>query len=356
MGLTRTAVWVGSWAAPRGLPLVRDVVGGALSSVFGDVPYAEDRAPGDPGLHGPGSATWRVIGDPAAIVGGVRGLVVQLLHPLAMAGVADHSAFERDPLGRLRRTGGYVTVTAFGSLDEVLEVVQAVRRRHVPVRGTAPDGRAYAAGDPALLRWVSIALTESFLAADAAYAVRPARRRLADAFVLEQSRVAALLDPRVDLDRLARDPASRAALRDGTLRLPMIEEGSLPRTVAELRDHVRAFEPELEVTAQGAQAFEFLRSPPLEGPPALVYPALFAGAMATVPRRRRRRCGWPADPVRDRAARAVTFGMVNGLRLSTGRPGSVEVAVRRVSAVDGCPRQAWDGPGPTSTARDGTSA
>lgn len=330
MGLTRTAVRLTSVAARRGVPLVRGVVGGAMQEVFGEVPYTDDRAPGDPGLHGPGSATWRVLGDPAAIVGGVRGLVVQLLHPLAMAGVADHSAFERDPLGRLRRTGGYVTVTAFGSLDDVLEMVGTVRRRHVPVRGTAPDGRAYRADDPALLRWVSIALTESFLAADAAYAVRPVRRRRADAFVLEQSRVAALLDPRLDLEGVARDPRSRAALRDGTLPLPMVDEGELPRTVAELRHHVRSFEPELEVTAQGEQAFAFLREPPLEGPPALVYPALFAGAMATVPRDRRRRCGWRADPVRDRAARALTFGMVNGLRLSTGRSGSVEVATRRV--------------------------
>lgn len=334
MGLARTTVRLGAWATPRGLPLVRGAVGGTMASVFGDVPYSHERAPGDPGLHGPGSATWRVVGDPAAIVGGVRGLLVQLLHPLAMAGVADHSAFERDPLGRLRRTGGYVTVTAFGSLDDVLGVVGAVRRRHVPVRGTAPDGRAYRADDPALLRWVSIALTESFLAADAAYAVRPVRRRHADAFVLEQSRIAALLDPRLDLDAVAEDPRARAGLRDGTLPLPMIDDGSLPRSVAELRAHVRAFEPELAVTGQGERAFAFLRRPPLEGPPALVYPALFAGAMATVPRRRRRRCGWSAHPVRDRAARAATFAMVNGLRLGTGRPGSVEVATRRVEAHD----------------------
>lgn len=332
MGLTRTAVRLGAWAAPGGLPVLRRLIRARLGGVFGDVPYSPARAPGDPGLHGPGSATWQVIGDPAAIVGGVRGLLVQVLHPLAMAGVADHSAFERDPLGRLQRTAGYVTVTAFGALDEVLEAASFVRRRHVPVVGDAPDGRAYRAEDPTLLAWVSIALTESFLATDAAFAARPVRGAQADAFVYEQSRLAALLDPRVDLKAIAGDPASRRALRAGSLRLPMLDGGTLPTTVAGLRERMAAFEPELQLSEQGHRAMAFLRRPPLEPAVALAYRPIVEGALATVPRERRRACGWRADPLTDRAALATTFGLVNGLRLGAGRSGSVQVAEARVAA------------------------
>jgi hypothetical protein len=332
MGLTRTAVRLGARVVPNGVPGLRHLVEAGLGGVFGEVPYDAERAPGDPGLHGPGSATWRVIGDPAGIVGGVRGLLVQLLHPLAMAGVADHSAFERDPLGRLRRTAGYVTVTAFGALDEVLEAVTVVRRRHVPVQGHGPDGRPYRAGDPTLLAWVSIALTESFLATDAAYAARPVRGAAADAFVREQSRIAALLDPGLDLAGLARDPGARQALRAGTLPLPMIEDGTLPVTVAGLRARMEEFVPELELTEQGQRAMAFLRRPPVEPQLALAYRPIYEGALATVPRDRRRQCGWRADPVWDRAARATTFGLINGLRLSAGTAGSLAVAQARVDA------------------------
>lgn len=347
MGLTRTAVRLGAWAAPNGVPVLRRLVGAGLGGVFGDVPYDAERSPGDPGLHGPGSATWRVIGDPAAIVGGVRGLLVQLLHPLAMAGVADHSAFERDPIGRLRRTAGYVTVTAFGSLDEVLDAVTQVRRRHVPVRGRVADGRSYRADDPALLAWVQIALTESFLATDAAYAARPVRGAAADEFVREQSRIAALLDPGVDLEAIAADPAARAALREGTLPLPMVEDGTLPTSVGGLRARMAEFEPELELTEQGREAMTFLQRPPVEPGLAVAYRPVFEGALATVPRARRRKMGWRANPLRDRAARATTFGLVNGLRLSTGRAGSLTVAEARVEA--GAALEAGTALGPPSS-------
>jgi uncharacterized protein (DUF2236 family) len=316
---------------PDGTPGLRPVVRTAMAEIFGPVPFDPTRDVGDPGLHGPGSATWRVIGEPAAILGGVRGLLVQLLHPLAMAGVADHSAFESDALGRLRRTSAYVTTTAFGSLDETLAAVRVVRRRHVPVRGDAPDGRPYRAEDPGLLAWVSIALTESFLATDAAYAPVPCSRREADAFVLEQSRIAALLDPRVDLDRLADDPASRRALRAGTLALPMVEEGVVPRDVAELRAHMAAAESGLGLNDQGRRAISFLESPPLDGVAARVYPTVLAASLATIPESRRRQCGWPVEARRDRLARARGHALLGLLRLGGGRLESIAVAEQRVA-------------------------
>ena len=317
-------------AVPDGVPRLRPAVRTSMAEVFGPVPFDPTRDVGDPGLHGPGSATWRVIGEPAAILGGVRGLLVQLLHPLAMAGVADHSAFERDAVGRLRRTSAYVTTTAFGSLDEVLEAVRAVRWRHVPVRGHAPDGRSYRAEDPTLLAWVSIALTESFLATDEVYAPRPCSPAEANAFVLEQSRIAALLDPRVDVERIAEDLDGRAALRDGTLALPMMEEGLLPRDRRQLRARMRAAEPGLGLTDQGRRAISFLEAPPLDGVAARVYPTVLAASLATIPPERRRQCGWPVDARRDRLARGRGHALVGALRLGGGRLESISVAERRV--------------------------
>jgi uncharacterized protein (DUF2236 family) len=315
---------------PDGVPGLRPAVRAGMTEVFGPVPFDPSRDVGDPGLHGPGSATWRVIGEPAAILGGVRGLLVQLLHPLAMAGVADHSAFETDALGRLRRTSAYVTTTAFGSLDETLEAVRAVRRRHVPVRGHAPDGRPYRAEEPGLLAWVSIALTESFLATDEVYAPVPCTRAQADAFVLEQSRIAALLDPRVDLERLASDAAARRALRDGTLALPMVDDGVVPRDLEELRRHMAEAEAGLGLNDQGRRAIAFLESPPLDGVAARVYPTVLEAALATIPEHRRRRCGWPVASGRDRRARARGHALLGLLRLGAGRLESVAVAERRV--------------------------
>lgn len=270
-------------ALRRGVPGLRRLVGSGLGRVFGPPPIDPRTGAGDPGLFGPGSASWRVIADPAAIVGGLRALLVQLLHPLAMAGVADHSAFRSQPLGRLRRTSRYVTTVTFGSCGEALAASRQVRRVHRRVRGTAPDGRSYRADDPHLLAWVSVALTSSFLASDRAYAARPAAGAQADAFVAEQSRAAALLDPRVDLDALDGDPVRLRALRADRLPLPMIEDGSLPVTVADLHAAVDRYRPELHLSEQGRQAVRFLRRPPVPvGVRAAYVPAL-AGALATIP-------------------------------------------------------------------------
>jgi hypothetical protein len=317
--LARLPLEVGARVMPEGAPVVRDLVLAGIDRTFGAEPFDPDRHAGDAGLHGPGSASWKVLGEPAAIIGGVRGVLVQLLHPLAMAGVADHSAYERDLLGRLHRTSLWVAGTAFGPLDDVLAMARFVRRRHRPVRGAAPDGRPYRADDPRLLAWVSLALTESFLATDAAYAPDPGGGAAADAFVREQSRVAALLDPRVDLDAVAQDPDARARLRDGTLPLPMIEEGTLPVDLVGLRSAIARYEPELGVNHQGRAALTFLRRPAqLDGLPARVYPAVFGGALATIPAHRRHACGISISPRRERVLWAAGLAVSTTLRLSGG--------------------------------------
>ncbi|MER5853369.1 oxygenase MpaB family protein [Streptomyces sp. NPDC002012] len=120
---------------------------------------------GDPGLFGPDSMVWRVHSNMLGMfTGGLAALLMQTLHPLAVAGVDQHSVYRQDPVGRLNRTAGFIAVTSFGPRCEARAALARVRRRHDQVRGTAPDGRPYAAGDPALLTWVHVAETSCFLA------------------------------------------------------------------------------------------------------------------------------------------------------------------------------------------------
>ena len=125
-----------------------------------------DRPRGDPGLFGPGSAVWRVHADfTTMMIGGVASLLVQMLHPAALAGVWDHSNFRADMRGRLRRTAQFIAGTSYGGRDEAERLIARVRTIHDRVTGTLPDGTAYAANDPALLTWVHVAEVSSFLAA-----------------------------------------------------------------------------------------------------------------------------------------------------------------------------------------------
>jgi len=125
---------------------------------------------GDPGLFGPDSISWQVHGDfSSMLIGGISALLLQALHPLALAGVWDHSNFRQDMLGRLRRTSQFVSGTTFGSRRDAEWLIDKVRPIHLQVVGTAPDGRPYAASDPDLLTWVHVAEVSHFLAAHLRY-------------------------------------------------------------------------------------------------------------------------------------------------------------------------------------------
>src|SRR3954449_2416819 len=95
--------------------------------------------------------------DSSMFVGGLRALLLQSLHPLAMAGVAGHSGYRGDPWGRLQRTSHFLATTTFGTIDDAEQAIAHVRDIHLRVRGRAEDGRAYAASDPHLLDWVHLA-------------------------------------------------------------------------------------------------------------------------------------------------------------------------------------------------------
>src|SRR4051812_40006339 len=157
----------------------------------------------------PDSVAWRVIGHPVALVGGLRALIIQSLHPLAMAGVAQHSDYRNRSLDRLRRTAYYVSATTFGDLEAAHAAARRVKHVHRKVRGVDPvTGRPYSADDPVTQLWVHCVEWHSFLAVYRAYAGGLSDEN-ADRYIAEGVRIAALLD--VPEDTV---PASVAEMRE----------------------------------------------------------------------------------------------------------------------------------------------
>lgn len=154
-------------------PVRADVRRGVLRSLGfpADPPARSERAEhSGEAFIPPGGMARRVHADlPSMIVGGLAALLLQTLHPLAMAGVADHSLYEEDPIGRLRRTAAFVGATTFGTVEDAHRAIEQVRAVHHRVRGRAPDGRRYSASDPELLTWVHVAEVSSFLLASERY-------------------------------------------------------------------------------------------------------------------------------------------------------------------------------------------
>jgi len=152
---------------------------------------------GDPGLFGPDAICWQVHGDfPSMLIGGISALMLQALHPLALAGVWDHSNFRTDMLGRLRRTGQFISGTTFGSTKDANWLIDKVRTIHLQVTGTAPDGRPYAASDPDLLTWVHVAEVSNFLAAHLRYLNPDLSRADQDSYYAETALIAERLGAR----------------------------------------------------------------------------------------------------------------------------------------------------------------
>lgn len=179
--------------------------------------------PGDPGLFGPDSVCWQVHSDfTSMMIGGVSALMLQALHPLALAGVWDHSTFRTDMRGRLRRTATFIAGTTYGARADALALIERVKRIHLSVTGVAPDGRPYRASDPTLLTWVHVAEVSSFLAAYVRYVdptLSPARQ---DRYYAEVALIAKLLGATDVPETAAQVAAFLASMR------PELEAG--PRT------------------------------------------------------------------------------------------------------------------------------
>lgn len=173
---------------------VRRWVLGAFPRGHSGIDY--DQPPGDPGLFGPDSVTWRIHGDfPGMLAGGLCALMLQTLHPLALAGVWDHSNFRDDLVGRLRRTTNFVAGTTYAGRAQAEELIARVARIHARVRGVAPGGLAYAADDPHLLAWVHVTEAYGFLEGHRRYC-REVPETIADRYYAEVRRIAGLLGAR----------------------------------------------------------------------------------------------------------------------------------------------------------------
>lgn len=260
--------------------MVSTLVGGVRREL-GNRLFARVAGPEGPArrvrIHGAPGERWfaedspvrRVHGDASMFVGGIRALLLQSLHPLAMAGVRDHSGFQGDPWGRLQRTSHFLAVTTFGTAADAGRMVSAVRRAHACVVGTAPDGRAYSASDPRLLRWVHVAEIDSFLTAHQRYGARPLDQTGRDRYVAEVARVA---------EELGAD--------------------GVPHSEAELRAELARFRPELQGTSAARETARFLLlRPPLPPAARAAYSVLAATAVSMLPWWARRRLLLPYLPL-----------------------------------------------------------
>ena len=169
-------------SAPRPpLEAVRDRLGRGIREMLAGTPdQVHEWDPAAERRFAPDSAMWAVHTDVAMLVGGLRALLLQTLHPLALAGVVQHSTYKTDPLGRLHRTGAFVGTTTFGTVEESDQIVAQVKAIHARVNGTARDGREYSALDPHLLMWVHCTEADSFLRARQRYGATPLREGVAD--------------------------------------------------------------------------------------------------------------------------------------------------------------------------------
>ena len=271
--------------APQTPRHTRDVLSGVREEM-GRRLFARVAGPAGPKrrarIHGTPGERWfaedsairRVHGDASMFTGGIRALLQQSLHPLAMAGVMDHSGFQGDPWGRLQRTSHFLAVTTFGTASDAEKMVAAVRRVHETVVGTAPDGRAYAASDPHLLEWVHVAEIDSFLTAHQRYGARPLDQAGRDEYVAQTARVAEALGA-VDL----------------------------PRSEAQLAERIEAYRPELAATPAARETARFLLlHPPLPMPARAPYGVLAATAVSMLPRWARRDLWLPYLPVTEATA------------------------------------------------------
>lgn len=155
-----------------------------------------DAPAGDPGLFGPDSVTWKIHADfPSMMAGGLGALMFQTLHPLALAGVWDHSSFRTDILGRLRNTTAFVGRTTYAPREPAEAAIEKVRAIHRNVYGSVPDGRHYSAEDPHLLNWVHCAEAWCYLRSYETYC-QPVPRAAQDRYLAETARIAEALGAR----------------------------------------------------------------------------------------------------------------------------------------------------------------
>jgi len=235
----------------------------------------------------------RVHGDSSMFIGGIRALLLQSLHPLAMAAVAGHSGYRGDPWGRLQRTSYFLAVTTFGRASDAQAAIARVQAIHQRVAGIAPDGRPYAASDPHLLTWVHIAEADSFLRAHSRFGAQPLDQAGRDGYVADLARIG------------------------GALGVP-----DPPRTQAELAARIAQYRAELAGTAEAREAARFLLlNPPLPLVARAPYGVLAAAAVSLLPGWARRPLYLPRLPVTEAAVvRPAGKALVHAIRWAISAP------------------------------------
>ncbi|MDR6974184.1 uncharacterized protein (DUF2236 family) [Streptomyces sp. 3330] len=241
------------------LTVVREQLGRALfRRVAGpDGPATRARIHDTPGPRwfAPDRPIRIVHGDASMFIGGLSALLLQSLHPLAMAAVAGHSGYRGDPWGRLQRTSTFLAVTTYGTAEDAQRAVDIVRAIHERIRGTTARGVPYHASDPHLLGWVHAAETDSFLRAHERFGAHPLDAAGYDAYVADTARVAEALG--------LSDP---------------------PRDRRELAERLTAYRQELKATAEARAAARFLLfRPPLPLAARPFYGGLAANAVVLLP-------------------------------------------------------------------------
>jgi uncharacterized protein (DUF2236 family) len=200
--------------------------------------------PGDPGLFGPDSVVWKVHGDfMSMMIGGISSLILQALHPLALAGVWDHSSFREDLKGRLGRTAFFIAATTYGNTDMATRAISRVRKIHDSLQGVHPDGRVYRVSDPHLLYWVHLTEAYSFLNAHRIY-----------------------VNPTISESDQNQYFAEMSKISEGLGCLIVDEHGNdqFARTVSNVNQAIESYFPELEYSDRSKWVVDLLENLPAD--------------------------------------------------------------------------------------------
>ena len=258
--------------------------------------------PADDGFFGPGSVTWRLAGDLARPVAGLRAFMIQALHPLAMAGVDQHSDWRQDPVGRLAATSAYLATVSFGDRAAAQRVAARVRRIHEHISGVdAVTGQPYQASDPALLLWVHAALVESNLAAGQLFGT-PLSAEDSDSYVAEMVIAAELVGVPGDL---------------------------VPASTEALNSYITSVRPQLRCTPAARESMAYLLDPPgLDEDLAEIWADIRDGVLAALPGWAQQMYGYDVPPLT--VARQTEIRQALGVldAVFLGEPGVLEARQR----------------------------
>ena len=200
--------------------------------------------PGDPGLFGPDSVAWKVHGDfMSMMIGGISSLILQALHPLALAGVWDHSSFREDLKGRLGRTAFFIAATTYGNTDMATRAITRVKKIHDSLGGFHPDGRSYRVSDPRLLYWVHLTEAYSFLNAHRIYVNQTISESDQNQYFAEMSKISEGL---------------------GCIIMDQYGNDQFARTVSSVNQAIESYFPELEYSDRSKWVVDLLENLPAD--------------------------------------------------------------------------------------------